>query len=544
MNKTLMLVICDFLLLSMLALARFDPPEEKPEATLDATASSTTSEAELISLLEESLKAEQTDRSNLSEDLSETQEDLEAKARELAAREAALEKTRKDLEVKSTEAEELAQTKAELEAEKARLATEKADIEQQRTELSQKFEQTRVQLESANTERVELAKDIGSIKEESSVAKERLSATEEKLLARELALAEREAELNAAKEEAQRLAKEREALNRALEVAKAESNLLQQNLTEEQAEKAALQAEKEAAFARAETLGRNVSELGENVSQLGQSVSSLDSNVSSVAQNVSSVAENVSTVAQTSEAIQKEIIEARPQTMSEIFTRFQNNRALIEFSSREKAVLTGVTEKTYSSKSILLKDSDGTHYLVTHHSDTPFNFAKSNTVLAVDLEVTLGKRSFAINQVGFLATDPRILFIPLPKQYVQASGLETFELAMQPERWEEAILVKNDESNFGRTEFRRLTSSAKFLKMDRPALGELFSDFASSKGDLSFTKNARFIGVMTDSKHAVVIDAFLASGALPLGEKYNSVEAKTTIERLKDRLRKLPSEVR
>ncbi len=544
MNKTLMLVICDFLLLSMLALARFDPPEEAPEATLDATASSTTSEAELISLLEESLKAEQTDRSNLSEDLSETQEDLEAKARELAAREAALERTRQDLQAKSTEAEALAQTKAELEAEKARLAAEKAEIEQQRTELSQKFEQTRVELESANTERVELAKDIGSIKEESSVAKERLSATEDKLLARELALAEREAELKAAQEEAQRLAREREALNRALEVAKAESTLLQQNLSEEQAEKAALQAEKEAAFARAERLGQNVSELGENVSQLGQSVSSLDQNVASVSQNVSSVAENVSTVAQTSEAIQKEIIEARPQTMSEIFTRFQNNRATIEFSSREQAVLTGVTEKTYTSKSILLTDETGTHYLVTHSSDTPFNFSKSNTVLAVDLQVTLGSRSFPINQVGFLATDPRICFIPLPKQYVDGSGLETFELAMQPERWEEAILVKNDESNFGRTEFRRLTSSAKFLKMDRPALGELFADFASSKGDLSFTKNARFIGVMTDSKHAVVIDAFLASGALPLGANYNAVEAKTTIERLKDRLRKLPSEVR
>ena len=537
MNKTLMLVICDFLLLSMLALARFDPPEETPEATLDATASSTSSEAELISLLEESLKAEQTDRSNLSEDLSETQEDLDAKARELAAREAALEQTRKDLEQKSTEAEQLAQTKAELEAEKARLAAEKADIEQQRSELSQKFEQTRVELESANTERVELAKDIGSIKEESSVAKERLSATEEKLLARELALAEREAELKAAQEDAQRLAKEREALNRALEVAKAESNLLQQSLSDEQAEKAALQAEKEAAFARAERLGQNVSELGENVSQLGQSVSSLD-------QNVSSVAENVSTVAQTSEAIQQEIIEARPQTMSEIFTRFQNNRASIEFKSREKAVLTGVSDKTYSSKSILLKDETGTHYLVTHSSDTPFNFSKSNTVLSVELQVTLGNRSVPINQIGFLATDPRICFIPLPKQYVEGSGLETFELAMQPERWEEAILVKNDESNFGRTEFRRLTSSAKFLKMDRPALGELFADFASSKGDLSFTKNARFIGVMTDSKHAVVIDAFLASGALPLGANYNAVEAKTTIERLKDRLRKLPSEVR
>lgn len=522
MNKTLMLVICDFLLLSMLALARFDPPEEKPEAVLDATASSSTSEEELIRLLEESLQMEQSSRTDLSEDLSETREDLEQQAAALAAREAALEATRKDLETKSTEAEQLAQTKAELEAERERLAREKSELEAQRTELSEKFESTRTELESANTERIELAKNIGTIQTESSVAKERLSQTEQDLKAREIALAEREAELKAAREEAERLAQERAELDRALQVAQAQRSLLQDNLAEEQAEKAQLRLEKEAAFARAEALGQNVSELGQNVSQLGEGVSS---------------------IANTSEAIQKEIIEARPQTMSEIFTRFQNNRALIEFISTEKAVLSGQTEKTYTSKSILIMDTNGTHYLVTHSSDTPFSLNKRSGILSVDLKVTLGKRSFPVNQLGFLATDPRICFIPLPSTYVNASGLEVFELAQQPERWEEAVLIKNDESNFGRTEFRRLTSSADFLKMDRPALGQLFADFASGRGDLAFTKNARFIGVLTDSRHTVVLNDFLASAVIQTGAQFDANQTSETIARLKDRLRKLPSEV-
>lgn len=517
-----MLVICDFLLLSMLALARFDPPEETPEVALDATASSSTSEEELIRLLEESLQMEQSSRTDLREDLSETRDDLEAKAAALAAREAALEATRKDLELKSTEAEQLAQTKAELEAESERLAREAAELATQREELSEKFETTRTELESANTERIELAKNIGVIQTESSVTKERLSQAEQDLVAREIALAEREAELKASREEAARLAAERAELDRALQVAQAERTLLQQNLAEEQAEKAQLQQEKEAAFARAETLGKNVSELGQNVSQLGEGVSS---------------------IATTSEAIQKEITEARPQTMSEIFTRFQNNRALIEFTSTEKAVLSGQTTKTYASKSILIQDTRGDYYLVTHSSDTPFSLNKRSGLLAVDLKVTLGQRPFPVKQVGFLATDPRICFIPLPKAYVDASGLETVELALQPERWEEAVLVKNDESNFGRTEFRRLTSSADFLKMDRPALGQLFAEFASGRGDLAFTKNARFIGVLTDSRHAVVLSDFLASGVIQTGSNFNSAKTNETLERLKDRLRKLPSEV-
>jgi len=157
--------------------------------------------------------------------------------------------------------------------------------------------------------------------------------------------------------------------------------------------------------------------------------------------------------------------------------------------------------------------------------------------------VSLAEHTFPINQIAYLSTDPRLIYIPLPKTYVQASGIETFDLALQPERWEEAVLVKNDESNFGRSEFRRLTSSPRFLKMERPALGELFADFASSRGDLAFTKNSQFIGVLTDSKHAVVIDSFLASGAQNLGSAYSTESHIATMARLKDRLRKLPKDV-
>lgn len=523
MNKTLMLVICDFLLLSMLALARFDPPEEKPEVTLNATASSATAEAELIELLEESLQSELTSRENLTGDLTETREDLQAKARALEEREAALEATRKDLKQKSAEAKQLAATKAQIKAEKQQLAEEKARVEEERTQLAHRFDDTRTELEKANSERVELATTLGQVKEESSVTKERLAQTEEALIAREIALAEREAALKAAEEEKDRLAQESEQLNRKLEVAKAERRLLEQNLAQEQQEKQQLQAEKEAAFARAERLGERVSELGEGVTQIG---------------------EGVSTIQAASEKIQEEIEASRPQTMSEIFTRFQSNRATIQFTSMERNAFGILKQRNYESKSILISDTDGRIHLVTHTNNTPFAFSKNpNNLSAISLKVSLAGRSLTINQVGFLGTDPRLLFIPLPKRVVTSEGLETFPLALQPERWEEAVLVKNDESNFGSAGFRRLTSSDRFLKIDRPALGELFAEFASSRGDLAFTKNGQFIGALTDTNHAVVINAFLAAGIVNIGSNYNAAEHKTTMDRLKDRLRKLPEEV-
>jgi len=530
MNKTLMLVICDFLLLSMLALARFDPPEEEPEPSLNARAQSATVERELVALLEDSLEAEQSERSSMAEDLSEARETLSEKARLLAAREQALRETESALESKATEAERLAQERERLAAEQARLAEEKAKLESERETLAQRFESTRETLDKEKEEKVELTRTLGQLKEESSVARERLTRTEEELIAREIALAEREAALKEAEEEKARLAKEREELNRRLEVAEAEKRLLTQNLTEEQQEKLRLQQEKEQAFARAEQLGEGVSRLGEGVSQLGE--------------NVGRLGEGVSAVAATSEDIKKEMEEARPQTMSQIFTRFQNNRGLIRFSSTEKALFGTTNQRSYETKSILVDDGETT-YLVAHSSNTPFDFSKSSGALTqASLEVTLAGRGFPVNRIGFLGADPRLIFIPLPRRYVEASGLETFELSRQPERWEEAVLVKHDESNFGRTEFRRLTTSERFLKMDRPALGQLFADFASSRGDLAFTKNARFIGVLTDKSHAAVVNDFLAAAVIELGPNFDPAATKNTLDRLKDRVRSLPDEVR
>ena len=524
MNKTLMLIICDFLLLSMLALARFDTPEGEPAPRLEGKASAERSaEGELVKALEESLEAELESREELSRDLSETRESLEAKARRLAEREAALESTRERLQTEERTAKELRESKARLAEERERIAEEKAALEARREELEAKVETTRSELEAANEERVELAKNVGDLKETATTARERLQRTREDLEAREVALAEREAALREAREQAEKLAGEREALNRRLEVARAERKLLEKNLTEEQKEKVALQREKEEAFARTERLTENVSELGQGVSRLDK---------------------GVRTLSESSEKIREEMEEARPRTMSEIFTRFQNNRAVIRFTTTEGTLFGGTTEKTYESRSILVEGDDGV-FLVTHAANTPFAFGRNHGNLRdVRLTLELGGREVSVGRIGFLSADPRLVFIPVPGSAVRGSGLETFRLARQPERWEEAVLVKNDESNFGRTGFRRLTTSKRFLKMDRPALGELFSEFASSRGDLAFSKNSRFIGVLADPKHAVVIDRFLAAGALELGDDFAPETADQTLDRLEDRLRKLPSEVR
>lgn len=530
MNKTLMLVICDFLLLSMLALARFDPPEPTSPPTLDTSAASASAEAEIIALLEASLQSELNSRENLSENLTQTRSALQDKAQLLAEREATLADTQSELSKKAAQATALASEKAAIEAQQLQLAAEKAATEAARAQLAERFENTRSQLEDANQQRIELTSTLGQIKQESSLTQERLSQSERTLLERERALAAREIALEAAEAEKNKLARESEQLNRQLEIAQAEQKLLQANLQQQQLEKLQLQQEKEQAFARAEQLGQDVSKLGDGFTQLGQGVSQIE--------------QGVDTLAQASADIKQEMVNSRPQTMSEIFTRFQNNRAELRFSSMEKNLFGNPTPRDYSSKSILVEDTQGDYFLVTHTSDTPFAFNKTpSNLLKIELTLQLDDHSIPITQIGFLGADPRLIFIPLPKQLVESTGWETFPLALEPERWEEAILVKNDESNFGRTAFKRLTQSNRFLKMERPTLGELFSDFATSRGDLAFTQNGRFIGALSNKDHAVVIEAFLATAIVDLGSKFNPEQNQQTMNRLKDRVLKLPQEV-
>ena len=79
MNRTLLLIICDFLLLSLLALARFDQPEQEPpipEKQVAAEEGNDSPEADLIEMLRLSLETEQESQIQLSQQLETSQEEL------------------------------------------------------------------------------------------------------------------------------------------------------------------------------------------------------------------------------------------------------------------------------------------------------------------------------------------------------------------------------------------------------------------------------------------------------------------------------------
>lgn len=221
MNKTLLLIICDFLLLNLLALTRWEKAE--PQRALDTpapTAASATASpainADMVELMRVSLEDEKTAREQLAAQLSSTQGTLTEREKALAQAEqqrtqlqGALATTSanvKELEKRYSDAtneafltkEQLAKMQRELEERRAEAERQKAELarmerahaearqrienlnvavkvaEQEKQLLGQNLEQARAQVEVERAERAkvqeqttQLAQGVGQLAEKS-----------------------------------------------------------------------------------------------------------------------------------------------------------------------------------------------------------------------------------------------------------------------------------------------------------------------------------------------------------------------------------------
>ena len=115
MNKTLLLIICDFLLLSLLALARFDTPEEDqpemdvlPEDPIQA-------QEDIIEVLKLSLELEEESNVNMAASLQETQQELDSTSDNLEQTQESLSQREQELATTEAEREELEKNNHQLE---------------------------------------------------------------------------------------------------------------------------------------------------------------------------------------------------------------------------------------------------------------------------------------------------------------------------------------------------------------------------------------------------------------------------------------------
>jgi chemotaxis protein histidine kinase CheA len=509
MNRSLLLVICDFLLLSMLALAKFDEPEEaQQEEVTQAVQHDTLADQDLIEVLRMSLESERDDRVELASDLEETKKELDEREKVLAQKEASLNKTQESLSETQKRAKEL-------EAQRAKLTQEAKRLEEERKLFAQQFDEAQDRLKQAEADRVELAKNLGSLKEDSAASKEKLRHLQQQVKEREEALAAAQSEKEKLAAQAAQAEAARQQLSTRLEVAEAQSQVLQESLQTARADVAVTRQEKEVVMQHADKL----------------------------AEGVTVLAQSTDRIAQSTDRVAEEVKKSNPLSLNTIYQEYLKNRVTVRFMTEENALI-GTSKNTYAVETSLIVEG-GTAFAVLHLDDTPFKLSNAGRgLISVDGRIELGGKLYSFKRLFFLAADPRLAAVPLPLAKAEEQGVQTFTLATEPLRFPEAVLIDSGNGGYGEVPFKLDQKDTRYLSMQTDLFNRIFGDFSPGTGDAVFSKTGDWIGLMVNADTAPALQSLAVNSSLDLGENFKPADATRILSARAAALKQLPSSVR
>jgi chemotaxis protein histidine kinase CheA len=460
MNKTLLLVICDFLLLNILALTNWEKseparPQQAPVPAMASGGNAATTKSDMVDVMKLSLEDERAQREQMVQQLQTTQTNLQEREQNLAA----------------------------LQTEKTKLSTTLTETQRNAQELAQR---------------------VDSATREATMSKERLAQLQRDLEQRQ-AESERQKQQLAQMEQAQSEARQKiENLNVAVKVAEQEKLLLREN-----AESLKTQVESERQESRKAV---------EATSQLAQGVGQL---------------------AQHSNELTTEIRENRPINANTLFNDFLANRVQTTFNAA-RASLFGPGNRTKESKTIFVADGKQVFALL-HIDDTPFALREHSTDLD-KLSVSFAKGAYKSNapDIRFLAADPRIVAVPVDSAQVKAIGAKVYQVALEPFKFPEAVLISNGGSGYGEVSFKLDAEEPSYVRMDNRLMKRLFGDFSTSSGDLVLSKTGELLGIMVNRDYCVLINNFLPAKTILTGENIVEQHTGTTFDELYARLLRRP----
>jgi len=444
MNRAILIIICDFWILSLLALAKFDAPEAQRASTAQtARQSMAAGEKDVVEVLKLALSEEQKRRDTLASELAATRQNLDQREQTVAARERQLQALQQSLREKDQLSAQLARQRIEL-------------VEQvSQTQTNVSF--LRNQLQTASTE--------------SLLTQEQMKLLQTQVMRKEEELANarrRVEELDRQRESAQL---EKVQLSAQLQVAETEKRLVTQQAGTLSNEVQIVRAEKTA--------------LQEHATQLAQGVDAL---------------------AEKSSELTQEIRDNRELAANAIFAELATNRVGLRFVARRKGLF-GIPVQHDKEAQTLLVSHANQYFALCHVSDTPLSFSTPGfgyDTFQVSLE--RGLVTVPAPKLTFLGIDPRLLMIPLSEADARKLGAKIYQLAADPNKFTEAVLVGATEGYYGECKFQIDLSAPLYVRMDRAAFRIFSSKFNPSRGDLVLSKTGELLGLMANNQYCAVLN--------------------------------------
>ena len=492
MNRSLLLVICDFLLLSLLGFVRFDAPQASAE---DPQAEPKYSEEpipdsrdDLIAMLEISLEQAKDKQAIKNRELNEKileSQGIEKKLKEsLERKESSLKQLENEakqqdqrqliLEVEKEEiAKKLSTTEDKFAAQKREMLQWKRLQEAKQVEVAKKLSESVNALQQKELERVKLNDQLVASYYQSKLNAERVKSMEQVFETNKQRLKILEAALEKSNAEKESLLDQK---------IKAE-----EKLQDSQNEQAIL-----AAKLKTEKAIRN--ELSNQTDRLVAGFQNLTESSQKVVEAVEE---------RTNEVVRK-IDSTLTLSPNQVFAFFQENLVTVIFESKELGPLSiGSVERSYTSQSPIL-NVKGAYFAVLHVKNSPYG----NTFEPLSVQSRIRCGNNEVDSIGLFSDrqDSSLLWVQLPEEWLLRQDRLPAEQTTNPFAFQEAILINPNNLQYGSLRFRIDNERfSPFLKTDNRLSTRLFGDFSASAGDYLFTQNGKFLGIQTTSGNALWI---------------------------------------
>jgi hypothetical protein len=332
-------------------------------------------------------------------------------------------------------------------------------------------------------------------------------------------------------------------LQRELEDKKAESDRQKQSL-------AAL--EKQQADARKQIEGLTVAvavgehekqQLTEKADELQGQVQTERTERIKVEQATNQLAQGVGELAQNSGELTKEIRDNRPITANILFNDFLANRVDTTFTATRKGLF-GTTDRNKDTKTIFTTDGKQVYALV-EIEDTAFSLREINADWEKVTAQFAGPSNYRTSgsTIEFLQADPRVVVIPVDAQQVSALGVKVYPLAADPFKFPEAVLISSGGKGYGELGFKLDADHRGYVRVDNRLFKRLFGDFATSSGDLVFSKSGELLGIMVNSDYCLLLGDFTPTVSIPAGEDKPTQHLGSLLDSLSARVMQMPVEL-
>ena len=533
MNRSILIVVVDFLLLSLLFFAKFDDPEAEKKGEVKQAVSDTSTSQDMVDVLKLSLDEERVAREKVNTELNQaqttlsktesaltktetaltqTKDTLRVKEETLADREKRIRETQESLARKEAEARQLDAERAQLSTRLTATQTNLAAVQQQYSSTKSRLASTQQQLETTRSTAATLEKQLTTTSAEARQTKEQLEATQVELRRREQETARLAGQM-------QELEKTRSELEKGRITAEGEKQRIAGQLQ-------AAETEKRLTKEQLETMKGEVQTVRAEKVQLQQQAAKL--------------ADNVGTLADNSEKLTQEIRENRMLAPNTVFQEFNSNRLDTVFQAGRSGLFGVGVNKQELAKTVLVSLGNQI-YAIYHIEDTPLSFTPIGTEWE-RLTGTLGRGPtvFSIGQVSFLDRDPRILVVPVGEQAAQRLGTRVYPVAAHPFRFQDAVLVGARESYYGECKFQIDNDTPSYVRMQRERFSALSGKFTPSRGDLVFSKTGELLGVMANKEYCLVLGELSATRSIRLGTNISDQQPAQFLSQMYNRLINLP----